>query len=134
MAAEAFLPAYGSLGIGGLAAFVLGSIMLIEDTALPGFEIPYALIAGVAAGSAGFLVVVLGMLTRSRKAAVVSGREYLVGAEAVALDDFDGEGWARVRGELWKVQAGVPVRRGAKLRVTGMRGLVLQVVPEGETT
>jgi len=45
MVAEAFLPAYGSLGIGGVIAFVLGSIMLIEDTSLPGFEIPLALIA-----------------------------------------------------------------------------------------
>ncbi|HET7197821.1 MAG TPA: nodulation protein NfeD, partial [Burkholderiales bacterium] len=40
MAAEAFFPAYGSLGIGGLIAFVIGSVMLIEDTNLPGFEIP----------------------------------------------------------------------------------------------
>src|ERR671930_521530 len=47
MAAEAFVPAFGSLGIGGLVAFVLGSIMLIEDTALPDFAIPLPLIAGL---------------------------------------------------------------------------------------
>jgi len=73
MVAEAFLPAYGSLGIGGVIAFVLGSIMLIEDTSLPGFEIPLALIAGVAAASAGFLIFVVGMLVKSRRRAVVSG-------------------------------------------------------------
>jgi membrane-bound serine protease (ClpP class) len=132
MAAEAFLPAFGSLGIGGLIAFVLGSIMLIEDTELPGFEIPIALIAGVAAASAAFLIFVLGMLARSRRRAVVSGREHMIGATAEALGDFDGEGWARVHGEQWKVRASRPVRRGEKLVVTGMQGLVLSVEPQGK--
>ncbi|HEY3075954.1 MAG TPA: nodulation protein NfeD [Burkholderiales bacterium] len=132
MVAEAFLPAYGSLGIGGLIAFVLGSIMLIEDTELPGFEIPIALIAGVAAASAGFLIFVVGMLVKSRRRAVVSGREQMIGARGEALDDFEREGWARVQGEQWKVRAGGAVRRGEKLRVTGMSGLVLDVEKEGD--
>ena len=132
MTAEAFLPAFGALGVGGLVAFVLGSIMLIEDTEMPAFEIPYALIGGLAAASAGFLIFVLGMLARSRKRAVVSGREYLIGAVGEALDDFEAEGWARVQGERWKVRAGRPVHRGQKLRVTGMSGLVLSVEPEGD--
>src|SRR5688572_28883477 len=81
MAAEAFVPAFGALGIGGLVAFVLGSMMLIDDeTELPAFDIPYALIGGVALASGAFLVLVLGMLVRSRRRAVVSGREFLIGA------------------------------------------------------
>jgi membrane-bound serine protease (ClpP class) len=132
MAAEAFLPSFGALGIGGLVAFVLGSILLIEDTELPGFEIPYALIGGVAAASAGFLIVMLGMLARSRRRAVVSGREEMIGATGEALADFEGEGWARVHGEHWKVRASRPVRRGQKLRVTGMQGLVLSVEPQAD--
>jgi membrane-bound serine protease (ClpP class) len=132
MVAEAFLPAFGSLGIGGIIAFVLGSIMLIEDTELPGFDIPLALIGGVAAASAGFLIVVLGMLARNRRRAVVSGREEMLGATGEALADFDAEGWARVHGEQWKVRSSRPVRRGQKLRVTGMHGLVLTVEPQGE--
>jgi membrane-bound serine protease (ClpP class) len=132
MVAEAFLPAFGSLGIGGIVAFVLGSIMLIEDTELPGFDIPYGLIAGVTAASAGFLIVMLGMLLRSRRGAVVSGREEMIGATGEALVDFEGEGWARVHGEQWKVRASRPVRRGQKLRVTAMQGLVLSVEPQGD--
>jgi membrane-bound serine protease (ClpP class) len=132
MVAEAFLPAYGSLGIGGVVAFVLGSIMLIEDRALPGFEIPLALIAGVAVGSAGFLIFVLGMMIKSRRRAVVSGREQMIGARGEALDDFEREGWARVLGEQWKVRVPGAVRRGQKLRVIGMQGLVLDVEPEGD--
>ena len=129
MAAEAFLPSFGALGIGGVVAFVLGSLLLIEDTELPGFDIPYALVGGMAAASAGFLILVLGLLAKSRRRAVVTGREEMIGALAEALGDFDTEGWARVHGEQWKVRASRPVRRGQKLRVTGMDGLVLSVEP-----
>ncbi|HYX65168.1 MAG TPA: nodulation protein NfeD [Burkholderiales bacterium] len=132
MVAEVFLPSFGSLGIGGLIAFVVGSIMLIEDTSLPGFEIPYAVIGGVAAASAAFLFFVIGMLARSRRAAVVTGREQMIGAEAEALEDFAREGWARVRGERWKVRSAGPVRRGERLRVKAIDGLILQVVSEGD--
>jgi membrane-bound serine protease (ClpP class) len=132
MAAEAFVPAFGSLGIGGLIAFVLGSIMLIEDTALPGFEIPLALIGGMAVASAGFLIFVVGMLVKSRRQAVVSGREQMIGARGEALGNFEREGWARVRGEQWQVRSPRAVRRGQRLRVTAMHGLVLDVEPEGD--
>ncbi|HZE60794.1 MAG TPA: nodulation protein NfeD [Burkholderiales bacterium] len=130
MVAEAFFPAYGSLGIGGLVAFVIGSIMLIEEKNLPGLAIPLSLIAGVAAGSAGFLIFVMGMLVKSGRRAVVSGREQMIGAHGEALDDFETEGWARVQGEQWKVRAAGAVRRGEKLRVTAMHGLVLDVERE----
>jgi membrane-bound serine protease (ClpP class) len=129
MVAEAFLPAFGSLGIGGLIAFVLGSIILIESD-LPGFEIPYGLIGGVAAASAAFLIFAVGMIVRGRRAPVVTGREQMIGAAGEALEDFEGEGWARVRGESWRVRAAVPVRRGQRLRVTAIDGLVLTVNPD----
>ncbi|HXM81445.1 MAG TPA: nodulation protein NfeD [Burkholderiales bacterium] len=131
MIAEAFFPAYGSLGIGGLIAFVLGSIILI-DSDFPGFSIPYTLIAGVAAASGAILILAVGMVAHGRRVPVVTGREQMIGAAGEALEDFQGEGWARVHGESWRVRAAVPVRRGQRLRVTAMDGLVLTVVPEGE--
>jgi membrane-bound serine protease (ClpP class) len=131
MIAELFLPTFGAIGVGGIVAFVLGSLLLIEDTELPGFEIPYGLIGGAAAASAGFLIVMAGMLLKSRRRAVVTGREEMLGATGVALGDFDAEGWARVHGEQWKVRSSRPVRRGQKLRVTAMEGLVLNVEPAG---
>jgi membrane-bound serine protease (ClpP class) len=129
MVAEAFVPAFGSLGIGGVIAFVIGSIILI-DTDVPGFEIPYALIGGIAAASAAFLIFVVGMLVKGRRRPVVTGREELIGAGGVALEDFSGEGWARVHSENWRVRAGAPVRKGQRLRVTAINGLVLDVTAE----
>jgi len=129
MVAEAFLPAYGSLGVGGLIAFVLGSVILI-DSDLPGFEIPYSLIGGVAAASGLFLVFVIGMIVRGRRRPVVSGREEMVGAIGEALDDFEAEGWMRVHGETWRARTHAPVRRGQRLRVRAIDGLVLDIDPE----
>ena len=127
MVAEAFLPSFGALGAGGLIAFVIGSVILMDDPELPAFEIPYALIGGVAVASAAFLLFVVGMAVRNRRRPVVSGKEFLVGAPAVALEDFEREGWARVQGETWRVRSPAPVRRGQALRVTAMQGLTLTV-------
>jgi len=72
------------------------------------------------------------MLLKSRRRAVVTGREQMLGARGEALGDFEREGWARVRGEQWQVRSPRAVRRGQSLRVTGMQGLVLDVEPEGD--
>ena len=131
MVAEAFLPAFGSLGIGGLIAFVLGSIILIDADRVPaGFDIPYALVGGVAAASAAFLFLTIGIAVRNRRRPVVTGREQMIGASAEALEDFEQEGWARLHGESWRVRSNVPVRRGDRLQVTAIDGLTLTVEVE----
>jgi membrane-bound serine protease (ClpP class) len=129
MVAEAFLPAFGSLGIGGLIAFVIGSVILI-DTDIPGFGIPLALVGGLAATSALFLLFVVGAALKAQRRPVVSGREELVGAAGVVLEDFEGEGWARVHSENWRVCAAAPLKAGQRVRVAAMRDLLLDVVPE----
>lgn len=129
MIAEVFVPAYGSLGIGGVIAFVLGSVMLL-DTDVPGFVLPWPLIAGIAMLSALFIVVVVGMAMQARRRPVVSGAEEIVGSAGEALEDFESEGWALVHSENWKVRSPVPLKRGQRVRVKAINGLVLEVEPE----
>ncbi|SEK90053.1 NfeD family protein [Nitrosovibrio tenuis] len=128
MVAEAFLPSFGALGIGGIIAFIAGSVMLI-DIDMPGYGIPWPMIAATSLASASFLVFVIGMALKSRRAPIVSGREELFGAVGEVLEDTPGEGMARIRGELWSVRCTQPLVRGQKVRVTGIDGLVLQVDP-----
>jgi membrane-bound serine protease (ClpP class) len=130
MIAEVFVPAYGSLGIGGVIAFVVGSVMMI-DTDVPGFALPWALIAAIAFLSALFVLVVVGMAVRARKRPVVSGSEEMVGAAGEVIDDFDQQGWAVIHSENWKVRSEVPLKRGQKVRLTAITGLVLDVAPDG---
>ena len=129
MVAEVFVPAFGSLGIGGLIAFVVGSMMLI-DTEAPGFQLPLAIVLGAAGGGALLLFGVAGMALRARRRPVVSGREELIGAAGEVLEDFTGEGWARVHSENWRVRSPQPLKAGARVRVTAIQGLVLDVVPD----
>jgi membrane-bound serine protease (ClpP class) len=131
MVAEAFVPAFGSLGIGGLVAFVLGSIVLF-DSDLPEFDIPYGLIAGVSLAAAALLAAMLSMVLRQRRRPVVSGRERMLGATGEAQADFDAEGWMRIEGELWRVRSARPVRRGQRLRVRAIEGLTLFADPDPE--
>jgi len=126
LVAEHFAPGFGILGIGGIAAFVIGSIMLI-DTDVPGYSIPWQLIAAMAAASAGFLLLLLNFALRARRQAVVSGREQMMGETGEILEAGDGAAFARIHGETWKVRASIPLTRGLAVRVVGIDGLVLTV-------
>lgn len=126
--AEAFVPAYGSLGAGGIVAFAIGAIMLV-DTDVPGFAVPLWFVAAITLLSAAFVFVVARLAVRAHRRPVVTGSEALIGSVGVALEDLTDEGWARVHSEQWRVKSAVPLKRGQNLRVTGRHGLVLTVAP-----
>jgi len=128
MVAEVFLPAYGSLGVGGIVAFAVGAVMLI-DTDVPGFGIPPALIGGLVIASGLFLFLVLGVAVKARRRPVVTGDDELFGSIGVTLEDVDTEGWARVHGEQWRVVSAVPLKRGQSVRIVARSGLTLSVQP-----
>jgi membrane-bound serine protease (ClpP class) len=132
MAAEVFTPTFGVLGIGGVVAFVFGSIMLI-DSELPGYQVPIPIIAGFAASTALLAFVALGAAVRARSGKVVSGVEAMIGAEATVIDDVVGTGRVRAFGESWLAKSDVPLERGARVVITAVEGLTLTVVP-GEST
>lgn len=126
MLAEMFMPSFGALGIGGMIAFVMGSIMLL-DMDMPGYGVSIPLIATFALITAGFFLFVVGMAIKGRHRPIVSGREELVNEIGEVIDDFDKEGWIRVHGELWQAQTNVPLHRGQKVRVVAINGLTLLV-------
>ena len=131
MIAEGFMPSFGILGFGGVAAFVIGSIMLL-DTDVPGYQVPLALIAGIATAAVLLIGVTMYLLLRSRQRAVVTGRETLVGATVEAIDDFTGEGSVWYQGERWAAHCAQPVQQGEQLTVTARDGLRLTVEPAAQ--
>ena len=131
MIGEFLLPSFGVLGIGGVIAFVIGSIMLL-DTGVPGYGVSVPVIAFFAVVSAVFFIFIVGMVFKSRKRPVVSGMEELVGAEAEVVEDFTGSGRVRVHSELWNARSAGPLRRGQRVRVSEVDGLVLVVGPARE--
>jgi membrane-bound serine protease (ClpP class) len=129
MLSELFLPSFGVLGLGGLVAFVIGSIMLI-DTDVPGFTVAWQLIGAVAV-VAGLVFMTIGtVVVRARRRAVVAGPEQMVGLVGPVLQWSGNEGLVRVRGEIWRARASAPLTRGQFVKVTGLDGLSVTVTPE----
>jgi membrane-bound serine protease (ClpP class) len=126
--AETFVPSFGTLGLGGIAAFVIGSIILMDDD-VPGFGIAWQLIAVIALLGAGLLLGILSLAVRIRRRPVVSGVEGLLRERGEAVGDFERQGLVRVHGEIWSAVSNVPVRAGQKLRIVHVDGLKLEVEP-----
>src|SRR5256885_2142031 len=129
MVGELFFPAYGSLGIGGATAFVIGSGGLLASRR-PGFGAPPSPALPVAGVRPAVLLLVVGMALKGHRRPVVSGREELLGSTGEALEDFEQEGWARVHGETWRIRSAAPLKAVQRVRVVAMHGLLLEVVPE----
>ncbi|MGA0611258.1 NfeD family protein [Caldimonas sp. KR1-144] len=123
---ELMAPSFGVLGIGGIVAFVAGGLLLF-DSDVPGFGAPVALIVSLAVTSAALVLLGGGMVLRARKRPVVSGREALLGSVGEVLALQDGQAWAQVHGERWRVSSGVPLAPGQRVRVVAVRGLTLDV-------
>ncbi|AMN47815.1 serine protease [Steroidobacter denitrificans] len=127
--AEAFTPSFGALGLGGVIAFVVGSIILM-DTDVPGFQIATGLIGGIATAGALLALLIATYYARSRKRPVVTGFDQMLDEPAVAMGDFEHSGPVRIRGEIWQAVTRLPVKHGERLRVLRIDGLTLHVEPE----
>jgi len=129
MIAEFFVPSHAVLGLGGLVAFVIGSVILM-DTDTPGFEASRGLVGGIAAFAGIAMLAMIRLAMRARRRPVVTGTEQLVGDSAEAVSDFDGTGQVRIYGEQWNAISSVPVTRGQRLRIDRVDGLTLHVSPK----
>ncbi|MGB5955048.1 NfeD family protein [Pseudomonas sp.] len=129
MIAEAFVPSFGVIGFGGIVAFVIGAVILI-DTDAPGFGIPLALIGTLALLSALLIGGVLGMALKARSRALVSGDAGLVGSLVTVTQVMAGNPFCGVvlaQGEQWQVQCATPLQAGQNVRVTARHGVMLEV-------
>lgn len=126
--AETFVPSFGTLGLGGIIAFVIGSVMLLDDD-VPGFGIAWQVIGTMALAGSLLLLAIVSFAVRARRRPVVSGLEGLLREEARAIESFDRQGLVHVHGETWSAVSRAPVRQGQRLRVVRVDGLTLEVEP-----
>jgi membrane-bound serine protease (ClpP class) len=126
LVAEAFMPSFGVLGLGGLVAFAFGAALLIDSDA-PGLGIPWPVIAALCLASAVFVLGVLSLALRARRRPVVSGAATLIGARAELIELEGDTGWARVAGTPWRVRGVAGLQPGQPVHVTGVEGLTLLV-------
>ncbi len=128
MIAEVHIGAFGAIGVGGIAAFVIGALMMFPSQ-VPGFALSTAVVIGAAIGSAALFLLALAALVRSRRRPVVTGGEALIGATGETVWWQGQEGRVRVEGEIWRARADAPLADGARIKVIGRDGLLLHVAP-----
>jgi membrane-bound serine protease (ClpP class) len=124
MIAEAFVPSFGALGIGGIIAFVAGSVILMDEQAM---RISLLLIGPIALLSAGFFLWIMTRVYTMRRKKIITGAEEMIGITGEAMEDFTGRGRVWVHGESWQAQCAEPVKKGQKIQVTAKEGLLLEV-------
>ncbi|NKB47223.1 MAG: nodulation protein NfeD [Legionellales bacterium] len=126
--AEAFAPSFGALGFGGVIAFIVGSILLM-DSNLPGYQIAWPLIISMALANLLFFFIILSMATRAKQRRVVAGSEDLIARQGETLENIDFRGQAKIQGEIWTIETQTPLKAGQAITVIGIKGLILQVKP-----
>jgi len=132
LAGEALIASGGIMGLGGLIAFVIGSVLLFDDE---GLAVSLPLIATIA------LVAGLGLLwialrfNQLRQRKVVTGESFMIGRLGRTEPDFDQNAYIMLDGERWRAQAAQgapPLESNQMVRVVAVKGLCLTVEPAEE--
>jgi len=123
--------AHGVLTVGGIVVFVLGGLLLFNPS-VPNARISppllFSLPVAVGVGSTFLLRAMLA----ARRTPLRAGPQTLMGAHGVAETALDPLGRVRVRGESWSAESvGDPVPAGTPVLIIAVRGLTLDVFPEG---
>ncbi len=123
---EVFTPTYGPLTVAGIISMILGSTMLIE-TDVPFLRVSWSVIIPAVATTAAFFVFGLAMVIKAMRRKPTTGKKGLIGEVGVARTKVRMEGTVFIHGELWKAVSDDPVKKGEKVRVLDVDGLVLKV-------
>jgi membrane-bound serine protease (ClpP class) len=132
LGAEIWVTSGGVLGIGGAIAFVLGALILIDDSRAPFLEISRPLIFGITLALVAFVVFVLGAVMRTRRRPAFIGGSDMIGREGTVR----GEASVFVEGELWRARPSATdtkLEPGTRVRIIGREGLdlVVEQLPDG---
>ena len=127
--AELLTPTYGVLTVGGLVAFVLGSLMLF-DRAEPIYRLSLGLVIPVAVLTAAFFLLVVGAGLRAQRLPVAVGAEAMIGQPTNAVTSIDAQGGkVFVEGEYWRAVSDEPIEAGRPVQIVAREGLTLKVKP-----
>ena len=128
--AEVKVASYGLLTVGGIVAMVLGAMMLV-DAPIPEMRLSLTFLLPVAVAMAAWTVALVRLVVRSQRRTATTGASGLLGQTGVAQTSFEGEGWVKLQGELWRASCETKdVQPGDKVRVVAVDGLAVIVKKE----
>jgi membrane-bound serine protease (ClpP class) len=127
---DVYAPTHGVLTVGGVIAFLIGSLMLF-NRADPLFRLSLNYIIPATVITAAFFVFVIGKGLRAQLLPVKVGKETLIGRTVTALTPIDSRsGRIFVEGEYWNAVSDMPVEKDQPVEIAGVRGLTLKVKPK----
>lgn len=126
MAFEVSVSSFGVIGVGGVIAFAVGSIMLFE-TASPYFQLAYGLIAAMSITTALFILLAVTLMIRAHQKPVLTGQVGLIGKEGTVLSCHADYVLVQLLGEIWKAKSHDILRPGQTIKVVKVDGLLLTI-------
>jgi membrane-bound serine protease (ClpP class) len=128
MAFEISVSTFGVVGVGGIVAFVIGSIMLY-DTQDPNFRVAFSLIASMTIITGMFILFAATLMIKAHNKPIITGEEGLLGKEGVVISMHENYILIRVEGELWKAELMGVTEPGHSVKIVKVDGLLLTVKP-----
>jgi membrane-bound serine protease (ClpP class) len=126
MIAEAFVPSFGVLGLGGIVAFVLGSFILF-DTADEKLVVAREIIVTVVVVMSGALLAISYLVLKAQRHRPETGMEGLIGEVGHVMKRIAPTGTVQVHGEIWTAKSEEPIEIGESVQIQGVENLHLWV-------
>jgi membrane-bound serine protease (ClpP class) len=123
---EVKVNSHGLLAIGGIVSMFLGSLMLFKS---PEMKVSLSIIITAVLCTALFFIFALGMAARAHRKKVTTGQQGLVGEIGTVVESIHPEGKISVHGEIWTAVSKKPIKKGEKVVVDDVDGMVLKVSP-----
>ncbi len=123
---EAFLPSFGILGIGGVIALTLGSLLLF-DTRGSDLVLDKKMVFTAVGTLSAFMIVVGYLVVKAHRRKPTLGVEGLLGEIAEVKVSLNPEGKVFVHGEYWYAEGDGEFDVGEKVKVAGFDGMILKV-------
>ncbi|RLI80638.1 nodulation protein NfeD [Archaeoglobales archaeon] len=127
--AELLTPTYGILGAASVICVTLGAIMLFQEPLMPKefYNTFPMLIAGISLGLAIVVTFLLIKVVQLKKVEKKVGGEAIIGEKGEVVSFENGKGFAKVRGEIWKIKSEEELEGGDEIVVVDREGLILHV-------
>src|SRR3989475_7554684 len=129
---DVYAPTHGVLTVGGVIAFLIGSLMLF-NRADPLFRLSLSYIIPATLVTAAFFVFVIGKGLRAQLLPIKAGAEILIGKTVTALSPIDSHGGRIfVEGEYWNAVSDTSIEKGEQAEIAAVQGLTVKLKTKGE--
>jgi membrane-bound serine protease (ClpP class) len=125
---DVYATTHGVLTIGGIVAFLIGSLMLF-NRGDPLFHLSLNYIIPATLITAGFFIFIIGKGLRAQRLPVKVGKETLIGKTVTALTPIDSRsGRVFVEGEYWNAVSDTPIEKDEQAEIAGVEGLTVKLL------